>query len=149
MSVKFNKIRAISLVVINYNNKTLVSPGYDKVKNAEFYRLLGGGIEFAETSLEALIREIKEELGLEVTEPVLLSVEENIFTYNGEEAHEICFFYKADFVDEENYKKTKFKILDVPDNQAVWVDINEDNLKKIKPGGDLDIFKDYLNKNNE
>ena len=39
--------------------------GYDKVKNKTFYRALGGGIEFTETSKDAIIREFKE--GGEVT----------------------------------------------------------------------------------
>lgn len=149
MPVKFNKIRALSLVVINHNNKTLVSPGYDKVKKSNFYRLLGGGVKFSETSLEALKREIKEELGLEITEPVLLNVEENIFNYNGEPAHEICFFYKADFLDKDNYKKNEFQVLDSPSHRAIWLELNKDNINKIKPGGSLSVFKECLNHANE
>lgn len=141
MPVKFNNIRPISLVVINHNNKTLVSPGYDEVKKTNFYRLLGGGVEFFETSLEALVREIREELGLELTEPKLISVTENIFTYNGEKAHEICFIYKADFVDKENYNREEFQVLDEPNHKAIWLEINDDNLKKVMPEGVYDIFK--------
>ena len=61
---KFKEIRPIVLGIARKNNKILVSEGYDKVKNQTFYRCLGGGIEFLETSQEALKREYKEELGI-------------------------------------------------------------------------------------
>ena len=44
----------------------MVSEGYDKIKNQTFYRCLGGGIGFLETSQEALKREYKEELGINI-----------------------------------------------------------------------------------
>jgi 8-oxo-dGTP pyrophosphatase MutT (NUDIX family) len=40
----------------------LVAHGHDSVKSEDFYRPLGGGIEFGELSEAALRREIKEEL---------------------------------------------------------------------------------------
>lgn len=63
---KFKEIRPIVLGIVKRNNKILVSKGYDKKKNQTFYRCLGGGIEFLETSEEALKREFKEELGINV-----------------------------------------------------------------------------------
>ena len=51
---KFKEIRPIVLGIVKRNNKILVSKGYDKKKNQTFYRCLGGGIEFLETSEEAL-----------------------------------------------------------------------------------------------
>ena len=140
MPTEFNKIRAASFVIINHNNKTLVSPGYDRVKDKHFHRLIGGGIEFGETSLEALAREIKEELGLELKDYKLLDVNENIFVYNGEKAHEICFIYQANFVDEENYNRESIQVLDEPSHQAIWLDINEENLKKIMPENSYLLF---------
>ena len=63
---KFKEIRPIVLGIAKINNKILVSEGYDKIKEQTFYRCLGGGIEFLETSQEALKREFKEELGIEI-----------------------------------------------------------------------------------
>ena len=63
---KFKEIRPIVLGVVRKGNKLLVSKGYDKSKNQEFYRCLGGGIEFLERSEDALKREFKEEINIEI-----------------------------------------------------------------------------------
>lgn len=63
---KFKEIRPIVLGIARKDNKILVGEGYDKIKKQTFYRCLGGGIEFLETSQEALKREYKEELGIDV-----------------------------------------------------------------------------------
>ena len=57
---KFKEIRPIVLGVAIKDGKLLVSEAYDSVKNNYFYRCLGGGIEFQETSIDALKREFKE-----------------------------------------------------------------------------------------
>ena len=63
---KFKQIRPVVLGIAKNNNKILVSEGYDKVKNNTFYICLGGGIEFSETSQDALKREFKEELVIDI-----------------------------------------------------------------------------------
>ncbi len=52
---KFKEIRPIVLGIARKDNKILVVEGYDKIKDETFYRCLGGGIEFLETSEVALI----------------------------------------------------------------------------------------------
>ena len=51
----------------------------DTVKGSAFARPLGGGIDFGETSQDAIVREIREELGAELTDARLLGIVENIF----------------------------------------------------------------------
>ena len=63
---KFKEIRPVVIGIARNDNKILVSEGYDKVKNQIFYRCLGGGIEFLEKSQDALKREFKEELGIDI-----------------------------------------------------------------------------------
>jgi len=131
-----NKIRNLSLVILKKDNRFLASAGFDQEKNENFYRLVGGGIEFGETSLEALKREIKEELGFELINYKLLAVIENTFSYNGKPGHEICFIYEADFKDKSNYEIEEFKILDSHDScSAIWVDRNDLENKKVYPEG--------------
>ncbi len=128
-------IRPLALALIkNEKNQILVSPGYDEVKQEPFYRLLGGGVEFGETSLEALHREFKEELNVELTNCRLLDVYENIFTFNNKPGHEIIFIYQADFVDLNNYQITEFQILDSStDNKVIWLDKKAGDDQKIYP----------------
>ena len=120
-------IRLVALAIIkNDKNQILVSPGYDSVKKENFYRLLGGGIEFGETSLEALNREFKEELDVKLTNCHLLSVVENIFSFNGLPGHEIDFIYEADFLDVSNYQIEEFDILDSKkDGKVIWLDLKD------------------------
>ncbi|QAY61923.1 NUDIX domain-containing protein [Microbacterium protaetiae] len=62
---------------------------------ALFHRLLGGSIELGERAADAAIREVAEELRFTVTELEFLGVAENIFTFEGENGHEIVFVYRA------------------------------------------------------
>ena len=75
------------------------------ITGEKFYRLVGGCIEFGEKSEEALIREFKEELELEIDEIKLLSVFESLFMFNGKKLHEIVFLFDSKFVKQEIYKK--------------------------------------------
>lgn len=128
---KFKEIRPVVLGIAKKNNKILVSEGYDKIKNQTFYRCLGGGIEFLETSQEALKREFKEELGIDIEVGEYCGIAENIFTFQGKDGHEIIFFYNIK-IREEEYKE-KFPIIDDDgEGEAIWVDIDEfKNNKKI------------------
>ena len=58
-----------------------------------FHRPLGGGIELGETSAEAVVREIREELDATFVPDRLLGVVENIFELDGETGHEVDFLY--------------------------------------------------------
>ena len=120
---KFKEIRPIALGLAIKNNKVLVSEGYDKVKDQTFYRCLGGGIEFLEKSDEALKREFKEEIGADVTVKDFLGLEENIFTFNGKNGHELIFVYTVDVKDSDY--KDEYTIIDETDSHAVWMDIED------------------------
>jgi len=92
-------------------------------KNEDFYRLVGGGIDFGETGIEALKREVKEEINAEIKNIKYLGLIENIFNYEGKEMHEIALVYKAEFKDKEIYGKKEIKILDSRKPQkAYWLD---------------------------
>jgi len=117
------KIRPIALLVVIKNNKILVINTHDFKKNEDFYRLVGGGIDFGETGIEALKREVKEEINAEIKNSKYLGLIENIFNYEGKEMHEIALVYKAEFKDKEIYGKKEIKILDSRKPQkAYWLD---------------------------
>ncbi|MDO8593030.1 MAG: NUDIX domain-containing protein [bacterium] len=117
-----NKIRPVALLVAMKNNKILVIAGYDYHKKENFYRLIGGGIEFGETGKEALKREVKEEIKAEIKNVKYLGLIENLFNYEGKGMHEIILVYKAEFKDKNIYKKEEMKILDSRHPQkAYWL----------------------------
>ena len=121
---KFKEIRPIVLGVAIRDNKILVSEGFDKIKNETFYRCLGGGIEFLEKSEEALKREFLEEINANIIVKDFLGVSENIFTFNGNNAHELVFFYSIDIKDCDY--KDEYTINDEDDccnSKAKWIDI--------------------------
>ena len=128
---KFKEIRPIVLGIVKKENKILVSKGYDKVKDEVFYRSIGGGIEFLEESKEALKREFKEELNIDISVGEFLGIAENIFTYNGKNAHELILFYNVDIKDKD-YKKEYHIVDDNCETDATWIDINKFKNKELK-----------------
>ncbi|MGG6241510.1 NUDIX hydrolase [Nodosilinea sp. AN01ver1] len=115
------RIRAISICLLRRGEEILVHESYDSVKERGFARPLGGGIDFGETSAEAAIREIKEELGADVTEVKLLGIVENIFVYEGEPGHEIVFVYDGRFVDGSLYERESLVAMEGKRQfEAVW-----------------------------
>lgn len=127
---KFKVIRPVVLGIVRKDNKILVSEGYDKVKDEYFYRSLGGGIEFQENSKDALKREFKEELDIDIIVGKFLGVSENIFVFDGKKAHEIVLLYEAE-IKEEDYKE-KYKIIDEDESYAIWMDIDKFVNKELK-----------------
>lgn len=119
---KFKEIRPIVLGIVRKENKILVSEGYDKVKDEVFYRCIGGGIEFLENSKEALKREFKEELNIDIHIGKFLGIAENIFTYNGKNAHELILFYDVN-IEDKDYKEKYHIIDDDSESDAMWIDI--------------------------
>ena len=68
--------------------------GNDKTKEpSSFHRMLGGSVEFGERSVDAAVREMREELGIELIEPRLLGALENVYKFRGEPGHEVVFVY--------------------------------------------------------
>ena len=63
-------------------------------KDRSYAYLPGGHIEFGETGREALVREMKEETGLDATADELLGVVESQFVQKGEKHCEINLIYE-------------------------------------------------------
>lgn len=139
---KFQNIRPIALGIAIKNNKLLVMDGYDSKKKQHFYRCLGGGIEFLEKGEDALKREFKEELNKEIKVNKFLGISENIFNYEGKDAHELVLFYSID-IEEEDTNHT-YKILDEIDNNTIvsWEPVEDfkNKIKIIYPEDILDIL---------
>ncbi len=103
--MKPGKIRPLAICVFRRENRILAAEGYDSVKGETFYRPLGGRIEFGEHSHETVAREVREEIGSEVTNLRYLGTLESIFSYNGQPGHEIVLVYDGEFVDAALYER--------------------------------------------
>ena len=87
------------------------------------YTIPGGHVEIGETLVEALKRELKEEVGVQVDDPELLIIQEAIFTRE--------FFRKRHFIFFDYMCKTKNSIVKVDGKEITsfrWIN-PEDALK--------------------
>src|SRR5689334_23480140 len=107
-----SQIRPLAVCVFRREDRLLVIEANDQVKGETFYRPLGGGIEFGETSSDAITREVREEIGAEITDLKYLGALENIFTYNGERGHEIVQIHDGRFLDESLYLAARIRAVD-------------------------------------
>mmetsp|Transcript_22145 Transcript_22145/g.68187 ORF Transcript_22145/g.68187 Transcript_22145/m.68187 type:complete len:195 (+) Transcript_22145:449-1033(+) len=113
-------IRPVALAVIRRprDGAVLVFEG----GNGKFHRPLGGGIEFGETAERAVHRELKEELGAELTDVRRIGVLENLFWLDGARGHEIVFVFAAAFKDTELYDLERLAYVeDDEQSEAIWV----------------------------
>ncbi|MCT4598138.1 MAG: NUDIX domain-containing protein [Vallitalea sp.] len=119
-------IRPTAKGIIRKNNKILVI----EEKEDNYYRLLGGGIEFKETSTQALLREFKEEIGADIKEYKYLGMMENIFSFKEMDIHEICFLYDV-ILPDDYYNNDGFEVLgDIIPATTKWVNIEEFKSRK-------------------
>ena len=119
----------MAICVFRDHNRILVAEGYDSVKDEYFYRPLGGGIEFGETSMETVCRELMEELNVQVDRESLtyLGTVENIFHFNGTPGHEIVLIYDGVLKESGLYEQALLtgKEANGEDIQAMWKTIAE------------------------
>jgi 8-oxo-dGTP pyrophosphatase MutT (NUDIX family) len=141
--MKKNKIRALAICIFRNGDKILVFEGYDPKKDQTFYRPLGGGIKFGERSDETVCREIKEELGEEVTNLCYLGTLENIFVFNGIPGHEIVQVYDGRLVNSKMYEQAEMSGAEADGDQfkALWKRLEEFNLQTpLYPDGLLEML---------
>ncbi|MCA1063780.1 NUDIX domain-containing protein [Rossellomorea sp. AcN35-11] len=104
--------RANSLGVIVKDNFILLEEQEGKHSNGIgfYYRPIGGTIVLGERSNETLVREFREELGIEVVVRRYISCIENIFKIDENIGHEITQLYLVDFKDRNLYQNEHFTV---------------------------------------
>ena len=85
-------VRATALIV--QNNQLLVT------KDKGEYYTIGGAIQVNETTEEAVVREVREELGVKAETRQLAFVVENRFEQAGVSYHNIEFYYLVDLLED-------------------------------------------------
>ena len=128
--------RVISICLFRVDDSILVFEGYDSVKETYYYRPLGGEVHLGETTKEAVVREIREELEQEIIDVHLVGVLENLFVFEGVPGHEIVFVYDGRFADESVYNKTSLTVIE--DNgdilEATWRSLDSfDSFHRLVP----------------
>jgi 8-oxo-dGTP pyrophosphatase MutT (NUDIX family) len=122
-----NKIRPLAICVFRNHDRILVAEGYDPVKLQTFYRPLGGGIEFGESSEETVRRELREEIGAEVSWLKYLGTVENFFIFNGIPGHEIVQVYDGMLVEYGLYDQAVIPGKEANEEEicAVWMSLDQ------------------------
>ena len=127
------KIRkAVRTFLINDNK--VVATKYKTEKNLDYYDIPGGKIEDAETSLEASIREFKEETGIQI---ISQQYKGNVII----EYPNMIFDFDVYIVKEYDGIPSEFD-----ENDSMWIDIDE-LFKKDKKFASIEILK-YINLEN-
>lgn len=123
--MRVRSIRVAARCLFRHKGQILTISAQDPDKPEPHYGVPGGGVKFGETSEQALRREVREELGAEVTDLDLLSVSEEIHEVQGQAYHEIVFLYEGRFVDPGFYDRPVIPYVEGPEPRAVatWMPI--------------------------
>lgn len=105
---------------IECNNEILVSSFPDGTIS-----LPGGRVKFGEASLEAIVREIREETGETLLNPELFAIIENFFNADTD-FHEYLFIYKGTISKKETYEGA-----DKSEQAITWT--TTENVTSLKP----------------
>jgi len=108
-------VKALALIRRPSDGALLVGEAADPATGLVFHRSLGGHVEFGELASEAVVRELMEELGMQVRVGELLGVLQNRFEFDGAPGHEIAFVLATDFVDPAAYELDRFEFLNAAD----------------------------------
>ncbi len=85
-------VKALAVVLDPARSRHLVFRARNQA-GQEFNRPLGGTVELGERTVDAVVREIREEIDATFVPAALLGVVENIFELDGQLGHEIDFLY--------------------------------------------------------
>lgn len=123
------------------NGKVLLQ----KPTNDTAFAFPGGHVELGETNAQTLIREFKEEIGVDITVSDLKWVGEIFFPWENKPCHQICLYYIVDiksnnvpleamFIGKEKIEERKF------DLEFHWVPISELNNIEVYPTNIVELI---------
>ena len=114
-------------------NKDLDKVLLFSVEGRDFYLLPGGRVEELEESIDAIKREVKEEIGYDNITYTFLGLSEEFLEYKGYNNQQINIIYKGIYNDD--IKDIKFKGLEGDWCNFEWVDIKDLHKYKFYPEG--------------
>ena len=104
--LKSKKIR-VRVAALIRNDKGEILLIKQRKKNKDYWLLPGGGIEFGESAIVALERELKEELNLDVSSSELLLINESIDPKGGRHLIQLVFSVDVKKINPSISKKEK------------------------------------------
>jgi len=125
--VTSSDIRVVALGAVRRGDDLLVFEGESPETGEPYYRLLGGGVEFGEHSRDAVVREFAEELGVAFVDPTAVGTFERVFTFGGEEAHEVWRVYEGDIREAWPYEQESFSFVEPEfdtEHRARWLAVD-------------------------
>ena len=108
------RLRAVALGIAWRGPRLLMSAVTRDDGRRIGWRPLGGGVEFGETSREAVAREMAEELGARFRPTRLLGVLETIYEHHGAPGHEVVFAWEGVMDDPGLAEAEAFTMVDGP-----------------------------------
>ncbi|MBQ6730651.1 MAG: NUDIX domain-containing protein [Bacilli bacterium] len=102
--------------VLIRDNKILLTKGGDD------YSLPGGHSQIGETSQETIIREFKEETGLDVEPLNVISTYENFWKWGDKNCHQLCIYYRLKMINEN---QELIPNPDTNDTKFIWLELEE------------------------
>ena len=133
--------------VIIKNKKLLVHES----KRYVGFCLPGGHVELGESTIDAIKREMNEELKINVEIENLFCVNENIYDFDGKVNQEINYYYTLKPLEELPNEKFIVNEIDkgIPKEHVFhWIDINDLEAKNFKPLHIAKLFEEDENSSN-
>ena len=115
--------------------------------NNGFYCLPGGHIHLGENSLDAIHREINEEVGITCKTVKLIALNENFFNAKRGKMHEVCYFYLIEPNEDINTKDYDIVENDEGELKPLhfkWCPLEELNTVDFRP---KNLIEKFQNKN--
>lgn len=120
-------IRVVALALVRRpdTRQVLVFERHDPRRSRTYRRLVGGGVEFGETSAEAAVRELREELGATGRAVRLLGTYESVFeSRHGNRTHEVTFVHEVT-VGPEWYALDVLPDVETGRDPGIWHDLDD------------------------
>lgn len=114
--------------ILKVNNKYLTV----KIGNNDFYCLPGGHVELGEDTDQAILREMKEELGYAVKIEKLVGIFQNFFEGEGKHYHEIGYYYIVTPENINDVNLNNYSIVEMDKNGPVNLEFKWFSLEELQ-----------------
>lgn len=88
--------RVASYAILIRDGELLLARLTPRISAMRRWTLPGGGVEFGEHPIDSMVREVREETGLEVAPVSLLEVESRVLDFSDLDMHAIRFYFTAE-----------------------------------------------------